>query len=537
MNDFETINMNKLQKAKYYLKEYGFAYTLDRGLKKLGFPISSDLEYTGWLKRRRKGIETMDSGREMVRILTEEELAQKTSVPDAAEELIIFQGRDTVLDELYIPRLLKEAADHPEALCFYTDSDLIAKGKRFRPYFRPDFSPELLLSFPYIGEVFAVRKPLLSRLKEEFMLAGNFWYELALRCSAVLKEDEVRHISFPLWSKKVPKDHPGFYRPKDPKLKTILEEHIKRQGWKGEVIPVPGAEGFYKVAWELETEPLVSILIPNKDHVEELSTCIESLLSVNTYSNIEILIVENNSTEKETFAYYDSLKDERIRIVRYEGGFNYSAINNLAAKNAKGELFLLLNNDTKVIEPESLRTLAAAALRPGCGASGAMLYYPDGTIQHGGVVIKIGGFAANALWSLTDRDETYFPYSVTKREMTACTAACLMIRREAFLKAGGFDEKLAVALNDVDLCLRIRRAGFKILFCPEARLTHFESKSRGMEDDPRKQERFNKEIAYFQETWQDTIDAGDPYYNVNQTLHYANYSIELAEDNRGRYKC
>ena len=166
-----------------------------------------------------------------------------------------------------------------------------------------------------------------------------------------------------------------------------------------------------------------------------------------------------------------------------------------------------------------------------------MLYYPDGTIQHGGVTIKIGGFAANSLWSLTDRDETYFPYSVTKREMTACTAACLMIRREAFEKAGGFHEELAVALNDVDLCLRIRKSGFKILFCPEARLTHFESKSRGMEDDPKKQERFQREIALFQEIWQETIDAGDPYYNVNQTLHYANYSIELAEDNRGRYKC
>ena len=537
MNDFDTVNMNKLQKAKYYLKEYGFAYTMDRGLKKLGFPISSDLEYTGWLKRRRKGLEKEMKGSERVRILTEEELAGKTTAPEVEEELVIFKGRDTVLDEAYLPELMKAASENKNALLFYTDSDLISKNRRFRPYFRPDWSPELLLTFPYVGEVFAVRKELLKKIEYGFPLTGNWWYELILRLSAVLKEEEVWHISFPLWSKKVEKGFQGFYRPSDPKLKRAIEEHIKRQGWKGEVCPVPGAEGFYYVKWAMEREPLVSVLIPNKDHIGELSTCIDSLLKVNTYSNIEILIVENNSEEKETFDYYESLKDERIRVVSYEGGFNYSAINNFAAKNAKGELLLLLNNDTEVLAPEALRTLAAAALRPGCGAAGAMLYYPDGTIQHGGVTIKIGGFAANSLWSLTDRDETYFPYSVTKREMTACTAACLMIRREAFEKAGGFHEELAVALNDVDLCLRIRKSGFKILFCPEARLTHFESKSRGMEDDPKKQERFQREIALFQEIWQETIDAGDPYYNVNQTLHYANYSIELAEDNRGRYKC
>lgn len=535
MNDFDTVNMNKLQKAKYYLKEYGFAYTFDRALKKIGIPISADLEYAGWLHRRRPDFGTGD--RAKVRILTEEELAGKDKLPEIREELTVFQGTDTVLDESYIAALCKEAREHEDVLLFYTDSDLCYKKKRWKPYFRPDYSPELLLAFPYIGEVFAVRTKLLKKLAEPFPLAGNFWYELTLRLSALVKENEVRHISFPLWSKKKEKGFSGFYRPLDPKLCRCIENQLKRQGWNGQVLPVDGAAGFYRVKWALEKEPLVSVLIPNKDHIEELSACIDSLVSVNTYKNLEILIIENNSTEPETFAYYESLKDERIRVVRYEGGFNYSAINDFGAKEAKGELILLLNNDTKVIEPDSVHTLVGAALRPGFGASGAMLYYPDDTIQHGGVVIKIGGFAANALWSLTDRDEAYFPYSVTKREMTACTAACLMIRREAFDAGGGFNEKLAVALNDVDLCLRIRKAGFKIMFCPEAKLYHYESKSRGMEDDPEKQERFNREIALFQETWQETVDAGDPYYNVNQTLHYANYSIELAEDNRGRYKC
>ena len=197
MNDFDTVNMNKLQKAKYYLKEYGFAYTMDRGLKKLGFPISSDLEYTGWLKRRRKGLEKemMESYLSGAGLVTEEELAGKTTAPEVEEELLIFKGRDTVLDEAYLPELLKAARENKNALLFYTDSDLISKNRRFRPYFRPDWSPELLLTFPYVGEVFAVRKELLKKIEYGFPLTGNWWYELILRLSAVLKEEEVWHIS------------------------------------------------------------------------------------------------------------------------------------------------------------------------------------------------------------------------------------------------------------------------------------------------------------------------------------------------------
>ena len=534
MNDFETVNMNKLQKAKYYLKEYGLSYTLDRGLKKLGIPISADLEYTAWKKRRKPAYPAPSLS---FRVLREEDLAGKSSLPAVSEELVIFQGKGTVLDPEYLPAVCTAAREDPKKLLFYTDSDQGFGKKRFRPYFRPDYSPELLLCFPYIGPVFAVRSSLLSEIGGSFPFSGNSWCELLLRLSALLKEEEVCHISFPLYAKMVDKGYKGFWRDTDPLLQKCIGDHLKRMGWKGTVRQVEGVPGIYHVSWELPVEPKVSVLIPNKDHIGELSVCLDSLLKTNTYQNLEIVIIENNSTEEETFAYYDSIKDPRVKVVKFKGEFNYSAINNFGAANASGELLLLLNNDTQVLSPDSLKELVTSALRPGCGASGAMLYYPDGTIQHGGVIIKIGGFAANALWSLTDRDETYFPYSVTTREMTACTAACLMIRREAFDKAGGFDEKLAVALNDVDLCLRIRRAGYKILFDPEARLTHFESKSRGLEDDPAKQERFNREIAYFQETWQDTIDAGDPYYNVNQTLHYANYSLELAEDNRGRYHC
>ncbi len=214
-------------------------------------------------------------------------------------------------------------------------------------------------------------------------------------------------------------------------------------------------------------------------------------------------------------------------MVVWEGGFNYSAINNFAVKSAKGELFLFLNNDTEFMEERTLRELVNSVLKPGVGACGAMLYYGDDTIQHAGVIIGMGGFAAHALWSLTDRDEKYFPFSLCEREVSAVTGACLMVRRAAYEKAGGMGEEFVVALNDVDFCLKIREAGYQILFNPYAKLYHYESKSRGYEDTAEKQARFAKEIGLFQERWKREIEEGDPYYNPNLTLHRADYSMDI----------
>ncbi len=411
------------------------------------------------------------------------------------------------------------------------------------------------------------------RKEPGIVVFGNGWYDLigALTFELLQREPEIKapddigevhprsiwHIEKPLFSNLVEKEFEGFFRLLSENQLEFARKHFRRLGRSGEVLPSE-VRGFFHAKYILpEKKPLVSILIPTKDHFEDLEKCIQSLLNRNTYPEFEIIIAENNSEQPETFAYYDALvgqtyrqdcpiegtlmdaakRPHRAAIVTWKDGFNYSGINNFAASHARGELLLLLNNDTELKDEDALSELVASVLLPGVGAAGAMLYYDDGTIQHGGVVYKIGGFAANALWSLTDRDEAYYPYSVTAREMSCCTAACLLLRREAFEAAGGFDEALAVALNDVDLCLKVRRAGYKILFNPYARLFHYESKSRGSEEEsPEKQERFNREIAYFQEKWQEEIDRGDPYYNVNQTLHYANYSIELAEDNRGRYR-
>ena len=288
--------------------------------------------------------------------------------------------------------------------------------------------------------------------------------------------------------------------------------------------------GFFHVETEGSgPEPLVSIIIPNKDHIEDLKLCLDSLREKSDYHNYEVIIAENNSEQPETFSYYEQLQKEdgRIHVVVWEGGFNYSAINNFAVKSAKGELFLFLNNDTEFMEERTLRELVNSVLKPGVGACGAMLYYGDDTIQHAGVIIGMGGFAAHALWSLTDRDEKYFPFSLCEREVSAVTGACLMVRRAAYEKAGGMGEEFVVALNDVDFCLKIREAGYQILFNPYAKLYHYESKSRGYEDTAEKQARFAKEIGLFQERWKREIEEGDPYYNPNLTLHRADYSMDI----------
>lgn len=633
MNDFDTVNMNLFQKAKYYFKEYGWEYTKNRALKKLGIKVPEESEYKNWLRKRMAGaaeleaqksepfpfyptIDVMIDGtkglsagsdaksmtlegntKDLLRTVKKQsypaigairELKKGEGTSVEAElrkckgEVIVFAQADTILSPELFYEYAKAFNEHPEAQMIYTDEDCgTPDGKvRMRPYFKPDIAPELLTSFQYIGPVFAVKKDLCTRIMEEEELPedleflGNGWYEAVLFLTEYLsaREEKIRtpddigcvhprsifHIAKPLVTRVTDKDFTGFYRLLSADQAVFIKKHLIRTGQEG-TVEMSDVPGFFHVKYALpDSQPLVSVLIPNKDHIDDLKRCIDSFLETNDYPAYELIVIENNSTEPETFAWYEKTfgvtftaeesvegqitdregREHRVAVVTYQGGFQFSAINNLGARYAKGELLLLLNNDTQIRTKDTIGELVAGALLPGFGASGAMLYYEDGTIQHGGVVYKIGGFAANALWSLTDRDEQYFPYSVTAREMSGCTAACLMLRREAFDAAGGFDEKLAVALNDVDLCLKVRQAGYKILFNPYAKLFHYESKSRGSEEETKeKQDRFNREIAYFQGKWQEEIDRGDPYYNVNQTLHYANYSLELAEDNRGRYHC
>lgn len=573
ISDFDLEGKNKLQKAVYYMQYYGVSYTVKKALRKFGVSVSDESEYMTWcrrntaskieLKNQRKdalskrltfvivseiGTDPEQEGwkKQTCKQVTFATLTQETTLEQLlgqnSGEYFVFSGRNIRVLPEYLYELslavfgqltLHESRIHPanlkQADLVYTDEDNLADKKRYRPFFKPDASLNLLLNFPYLGRCFAVRRSLLEKLladKEEITLFGNGWYDLSLQ--AFRYAEHILHIPKPLFSNVVPYEKRNmFVHSMNENNADCLKHYLKSENILGKVQRLD-VEGFFHLSYELDEEPLVSIIIPTKDHIEDLKKCLDSLKKSN-YTNYEVILAENNSQKKETFAYYKKVikEDKRIRVLVWDGDFNYSAINNAAVELAKGELILCLNNDTEFISPDSLRELVISAVKPDVGASGAMLYYGDKTIQHAGVIIGMGGFAAHALWSLTDRDEKYYPFSLCEREVSAVTGACLMVRKSVYQEVGGMDEDFVVALNDIDFCLKIRAAGYKILFNPYAKLYHYESKSRGYEDTEEKQERFQTEITKLQTKWEQEIKAGDPYYNQNLTLHRADYSMDV----------
>ncbi len=573
LSDFDLEGKNRLQKAVYYFRHYGASYTVKKALRKFGVPISEESEYMTWCRRNTASKKELKmqkadalSDRFSFVIVTEEktgaiqsgwkkqtcrktvfaEVTRETEISDLLKayegDYFVFSGKDicALPEYLYeiskaacgqvkqhVSKIRRENKKHPDLL--YTDEDNCCGKKRCRPFFKPDASLYMLLSFPYLGRCFVLRRSLLEKISdsgEKIRLCGNDWYDLSLQ--AFRHAEHIFHIPQVLFSNVVSNDGKySFVRSSGENGAACIAHFLKSEKIDAKVKKTD-VSGFFHVEYALARKPFISIIIPNKDHTEDLKLCLDSLKK-SSYTNYEVIIAENNSENPETFAYYEHLmkEDGRIRVVVWEGSFNYSAINNFAAAQAKGELFLFLNNDTEFMESNTLYELAASTLRPGVGACGAMLYYGDKTIQHAGVIIGMGGFAAHALWSLTDRDEKYFPFSVCEREISGVTGACMMVRKSVYEEIGGMGEDFVVALNDVDLCLKIRAAGYKILFNPFAKLYHYESKSRGYEDTMEKQARFQSEIERLQTKWEQEIKEGDPYYNPNLTLHRADYSMDV----------
>ena len=271
-------------------------------------------------------------------------------------------------------------------------------------------------------------------------------------------------------------------------------------------------------------------MIPNKDHYEDLKRCITSIIEKSSYDNYEIIVVENNSTDDEIFRYYEELrKNSQVRIVTYEGDFNYSRINNFGVSKARGEYLLLLNNDTEVITLDWMEELLMYAQREDVGAVGAKLYYPDKTIQHAGVVIGLGAHrtAGHTHYRVSSNNLGYMGRLCYVQNMTAVTGACLMIKKKIYDELGGLDESFAVSLNDVDFCLRIREAGYLNVFTPFAELYHYESASRGSDTEGERAERYNEESERFREKWRKMLESGDPYYNPNFSLDRSDFALKI----------
>ncbi len=456
----------------------------------------------------------------------------------AQGEFLLFADHDDLLCPDALFEIVQALNEKPETDIVYTDEDKITMdGKNyFDPSFKPDFNLDLLRSSNYICHIFAVRRTLLEaagHLRGEFDGAQD--YDLILRCCERTKK--IVHIPKVLYHWRShpasTAENPDSKQYANEAGRQALEEHYHRLGipaeaWRTSIF------GRYRTRYPVQGTPLVSIIIPNKDHVEDLEKCLRSLAEKTTYPHYEILLVENNSEQEETFACYERLQKEypKLRLLYWAEGFNYAAINNFAAGEAKGEYLLFLNNDVEILSPEWLTEMLGLCQREDVGAVGAKLYYPDRTIQHAGVVIGLGGVAGHIFSGMPGGEYGYGARLISAVDYSAVTAACMMTPTETFQAAGGFDEAFQVAFNDVDYCMKVRAMDKLVVFTPYAELIHYESKSRGKEETAAQLERFHREIQLFEKKWPRILADGDPYYNRNLTLSKGDCSLrqEMAQD-------
>lgn len=439
-------------------------------------------------------------------------------------------------DDLLAPNALYEVAKaletEPDIDVLYTDEDKVRGDEvleHFQPHLKPDFNIDLLRSNNYICHFFVVRKSLLEKtggFRREYDGAQD--YDFIFRCTQAA--GKIHHIPEILYHWRTHQsstaDNPESKLYAFEAGKRAIEENLRQNGLIGEVSHTKDY-GFYRVKYPVQGEPLVSIIIPNKDAKEDLEKCIRSILEKSSYTNYEILIVENNSTGEEIFSYYKELSENsRIRLLRWKREFNYSAINNYGAKKAKGDYLLFLNNDTEVISPDWIEEMLGFCQRPDTGIVGARLYFGNNTVQHAGTVIGIGGIAGHMFTDMPRERSGYMHKAAIIQDLSAVTAACMMVKRQVFDEVQGFEEQLSVAFNDVDFCLRVREKQYLVVYDPYVELYHYESKSRGAEDSKEKVRRFQSEIEFMRCRWETLLKKGDPYYNKNLSLVKWNYSLK-----------
>lgn len=435
-------------------------------------------------------------------------------------------------DDFLSPNALFEVAsaiEKEKADVIYTDEDKVTSDlkEHFQPHFKPDFNPDLLCANNYICHLFVVKRSLALKLGgQDPAYDGAQDYDFIFRCTE--NAEKIVHVAKILYHWRVHQastaDNPSSKLYAFDAGKRAIEAHLARIGAKAEVSHTKDL-GFYRVKYQLQGNPMVSIVIPNKDEKETLKKCLESIWKKTSYPNYEIILVENNSTTQEIRDYYKELDGKkRVRVVYWDKEFNYSAINNFGISYAKGEYILCLNNDITVISPDWLEELLANCQRPEVGIVGARLYYPDNTIQHAGIVLGMGGCAGSLFVGLARSRGGYLHKAALQQDLSAVTAACFMVKKEVFEKVGGFEEKLAVAFNDVDFCLKVRHAGYLVVYDPYAELYHHESKTRGYENTEAKKRRFQEEIEYMRCHWMPDI-LRDPYYNENLSLKASDYSL------------
>ena len=440
-------------------------------------------------------------------------------------DFVALLDHDDLLPIFSLYEIVKCINENPDVEFIYTDEDKFEKlgGKRYDPYFKSDFAPDTLRANNFICHFSVFKKELMDKLggfRSKYDGAQD--YDILLRMSE--ETNNIIHIPKILYHWRVHSlstaKSGGTAKPYayEAGIKAI-QDHIDRIGLKG-TVESGNTLGTYKVNYEIQGNPKVSIVIPNKDYVKTLKVCINSIKKLTTYENYEIIIVENNSEENETFEYYKKIDGkDKIKVVYFpEKEFNYSKIINFGVKNSTGDYIVQLNNDTELLTPNWLQEMLGFAQRDDVGAVGAELFYPDNTIQHAGIIIGIGGVAGHVFKNLPKGIHGYFSKDAMIQNLSAVTAACIMTPKSIYDEVGYMDEKFKVAFNDVDFCLKIRQTGKLIVYNPYVQFTHYESKSRGFEDTPEKKKRFQSEVDRFHDKWQSVLDKGDPYYNINLRL-------------------
>ena len=451
--------------------------------------------------------------------------ASNTALSLATGEFIALLDHDDELSEHALYLLAEELALHPDADLLYSDEDKVdAQGRQFDPHFKPAWNPDLLLSHNYVGHLCALRR---ARVLAVGGFRGGFEgsqdHDLCLR---VAGEGRVQRVPFVLYhwraiSGSTAKEAAAKTYTTDASVRAV-QEHV------GEAAAVTAGSfpNTCRVRWPVpEPPPLVSLIVPTRDRRDLLEVCVESLLRATSYRSFELIVIDNQSRDPDALAYLSELQDRGVaRVLRFDKPFNFSAINNFAVRNARGSVVGLLNTDLEIIEPGWLEEMVSQASRPEIGAVGARLLYPDRTVQHGGILLGIAGLASHAHKHASERDEGYFLRARLVQDVSAVTAACLLIRRETYLAVGGLDEELPVAFNDVDFCLRARATGLRNLWTPFATLIHHESRTRGPDDTVARRSLFKAERDLVLARWGPEL-LDDPAYNPNLTLESEDFSL------------
>lgn len=448
-------------------------------------------------------------------------------------------------DDFVEPDMLYETVrklQDPSVDMVYTDEDKTKriKGKKKAewgftdPNLKPDFSIDLFRSHNYITHFVLIRAEVVSAVKgfrKEY--DGSQDYDFLFRCIEEIwrRKKKIEHVAKPLYHWRIHESSTAG----NPESKIYcyeagrkaIEAHLKRLQIPAKVEHT-NMWGLYHVIYETVGNPLLSIIIPNKDHIADLKKCVDSIMENSTYRNLEFIIVENNSEEPETFEAYKELekKYENLKVVYWQGIFNYAAINNFGAKHAGGDYYLLLNNDTELISPDAIADMLGICMRKDVGVVGAKLLFADDTVQHAGIVLGFGGFAGHVFSGISENALGYMMRPCINCNYSAVTGACLMTKRSVFDEVGGLTEEFVVGLNDVDYCLKVRKADYLVVYDAFAKWHHYESKSRGYEDTPEKKKRLEGEVALFRSYWGDLLEAGDPFYNRNFPVTIAPFTLD-----------